>query len=197
MDRRIRAPRERQTSIHWSGWSAPGRSAVTPQRRPRPGRTAHQGHRDHRPLAAVRRRTQRRHPIPVLRQPRSTLDYRYQLDGDVLTIWAGERDSPAYYRGTFSPDGRSCWRRRIPVTSPDPRRLVVGRDPLTRASASHRPASAWSKDLAACPRAGAEPRARAAARPVASVAAGRRPRAGTRSAGLRPWIGRWRLPPFA
>jgi hypothetical protein len=29
-----------------------------------------------------------------------TLDYVYELEGDTLTIWAGERDSPAYYRGT-------------------------------------------------------------------------------------------------
>jgi hypothetical protein len=30
-----------------------------------------------------------------------TLDYVYELEGDTLTIWAGERGSPAYYRGTF------------------------------------------------------------------------------------------------
>jgi hypothetical protein len=34
-----------------------------------------------------------------------TLDYVYELEADTLTIWAGERDSPAYYRGTFSEDG--------------------------------------------------------------------------------------------
>jgi hypothetical protein len=34
-----------------------------------------------------------------------TLDYVYELKGDTLTIWGGERDSPAYYRGTFSDDG--------------------------------------------------------------------------------------------
>jgi hypothetical protein len=34
-----------------------------------------------------------------------TFDYVYQLDGDTLTIWGGERGSPAYYRGTFSADG--------------------------------------------------------------------------------------------
>ena len=37
----------------------------------------------------------------------STLDYTYHLDGDSLTIWAGDRGSPAYYEGTLSPDGRS------------------------------------------------------------------------------------------
>jgi hypothetical protein len=37
----------------------------------------------------------------------NTLDYVYELDGDTLTIWAGEKGSPAYYRGTFSPDGNS------------------------------------------------------------------------------------------
>lgn len=34
-----------------------------------------------------------------------TLDYVYELEGDTLTIWFGGRGSPAYYRGTFSPDG--------------------------------------------------------------------------------------------
>jgi hypothetical protein len=32
----------------------------------------------------------------------------YELEGDTLTIWAGEQGSPAYYRGTFSADGNSC-----------------------------------------------------------------------------------------
>ncbi len=36
-----------------------------------------------------------------------TLDYVYELDGDTLTIWGGERGSPAYYRGTFSDDGNT------------------------------------------------------------------------------------------
>ena len=34
-----------------------------------------------------------------------TLDYTYELIGDRLTIWGGERGSPAYYEGTFSEDG--------------------------------------------------------------------------------------------
>ncbi len=34
-----------------------------------------------------------------------TLDYVYELEGDTLTIWFGERGSPAYYRGTFDEDG--------------------------------------------------------------------------------------------
>jgi hypothetical protein len=34
-----------------------------------------------------------------------TLDYVYELEGDTLTIWGGEKGSPAYYRGTFSADG--------------------------------------------------------------------------------------------
>jgi hypothetical protein len=37
----------------------------------------------------------------------NTLDYVYELDGDTLTIWAGKKGSPAYYQGTFSPDGNS------------------------------------------------------------------------------------------
>jgi hypothetical protein len=34
-----------------------------------------------------------------------TLDYVYELEGDTLTIWGGQKGSPAYYRGTFSDDG--------------------------------------------------------------------------------------------
>ncbi|SEM61660.1 hypothetical protein [Nonomuraea pusilla] len=36
----------------------------------------------------------------------STLDYTYELAGDTLTIWAGDRGSPAYFKGVFSSDGR-------------------------------------------------------------------------------------------
>ena len=36
-----------------------------------------------------------------------TLDYVYELEGDTLTIWGGERGSPAYYRGTFSEDSNT------------------------------------------------------------------------------------------
>jgi hypothetical protein len=32
----------------------------------------------------------------------NTLDYVYELEGDTLTIWGGEKGSPAYFRGTFS-----------------------------------------------------------------------------------------------
>jgi hypothetical protein len=35
----------------------------------------------------------------------NTLDYVYELDGDTLTIWGGEKGSPAYYRGTLNADG--------------------------------------------------------------------------------------------
>ncbi len=34
-----------------------------------------------------------------------TLDYTYELVGDTLTIWMGERNSPAYYEGTFDESG--------------------------------------------------------------------------------------------
>ncbi len=37
----------------------------------------------------------------------NTLDYVYELDGDTLTIWAGEKGSPAYFKGTFSDDGNT------------------------------------------------------------------------------------------
>jgi hypothetical protein len=34
----------------------------------------------------------------------NTLDYVYELEGDALKIWAGEKGSPAYYEGTFGAD---------------------------------------------------------------------------------------------
>jgi hypothetical protein len=37
-----------------------------------------------------------------------TFDYVYEVEGDTLTIWAGEKGSPAYFRGTFSADGNNC-----------------------------------------------------------------------------------------
>jgi len=36
-----------------------------------------------------------------------TLDYVYELEGGALTIWAGEKGSPAYVKGTFSEDGNT------------------------------------------------------------------------------------------
>ncbi len=36
-----------------------------------------------------------------------TFDYVYELEGDTLTIWGGEKGSPAYYRGTFSANGNT------------------------------------------------------------------------------------------
>jgi hypothetical protein len=35
----------------------------------------------------------------------STLDYVYEMDGDTLTIWGGEKGSPAYFRGMFDASG--------------------------------------------------------------------------------------------
>ena len=35
----------------------------------------------------------------------NTLDYVYELNGDTLIIWGGEKGSPAYFKGTFSDDG--------------------------------------------------------------------------------------------
>lgn len=37
----------------------------------------------------------------------TTFDYVYELEGDTLTIWGGEKGSPAYYKGTFSADGNT------------------------------------------------------------------------------------------
>jgi hypothetical protein len=38
----------------------------------------------------------------------ATLDYVYEVEGDTLTIWGGERGSPANYQGRFSDDGTTC-----------------------------------------------------------------------------------------
>jgi hypothetical protein len=51
-------------------------------------------------------------PIPEIRTrvysylDGMTLDYVYELEGDTLTIWGGEKGSPSYYKGTFSEDGK-------------------------------------------------------------------------------------------
>jgi hypothetical protein len=37
----------------------------------------------------------------------NTLDYVYELEGDTLTIWGGQKGSPAYYKGRFSDDGNT------------------------------------------------------------------------------------------
>ncbi len=34
-----------------------------------------------------------------------TLDYVYEMEAGVLTIWAGEKGSPAYFRGQVDADG--------------------------------------------------------------------------------------------
>lgn len=36
-----------------------------------------------------------------------TLGYVCELDGDTMTIWMGEKGSPAMYTGTFSADGNT------------------------------------------------------------------------------------------
>lgn len=37
----------------------------------------------------------------------NTLDYVYELEGKTLTIWGGEKGSPAYFKGQFSADGKT------------------------------------------------------------------------------------------
>lgn len=37
----------------------------------------------------------------------ATFDYTYELTGDTLMIWFGDRGSLAYYKGTFSADGNT------------------------------------------------------------------------------------------
>ena len=34
-----------------------------------------------------------------------TFEYTYEMTGETLTIWGGDRGSPAYYKGTWSKDG--------------------------------------------------------------------------------------------
>lgn len=38
----------------------------------------------------------------------NTLDYVYELSKDTLTIWGGEKGSPAYFKCKFSDDGDTC-----------------------------------------------------------------------------------------
>jgi hypothetical protein len=60
------------------------------------------------PLAADQRRENLQRPYRVSRfydNMGNTLDYVYELEGDTLTIWGGEKGSPAYSKGTFSDDG--------------------------------------------------------------------------------------------
>jgi hypothetical protein len=37
----------------------------------------------------------------------STCDYVYEIQGNTLMIWFGEKGSPAFYKGTFSADGNT------------------------------------------------------------------------------------------
>jgi hypothetical protein len=37
----------------------------------------------------------------------NTLDYVYELEGDMLTVWGGEKGSPAYLKATIDPDGNT------------------------------------------------------------------------------------------
>ncbi len=51
----------------------------------------------------------------------NTIDYMYDVHGDTLIIWGGEKGSPAYYKRRFSPDGNTLtgewdlFRRRIRI----------------------------------------------------------------------------------
>ncbi len=38
----------------------------------------------------------------------NTLDYVYEVDKGTLTIWGGQKGSPAYFKGKFSDDGNTC-----------------------------------------------------------------------------------------
>ncbi len=36
-----------------------------------------------------------------------TFEYTYEVDDETLTIWGGEKGSPAFYKGTWSSDGNT------------------------------------------------------------------------------------------
>jgi hypothetical protein len=36
-----------------------------------------------------------------------SFEYTYEVDDETLTIWGGEKGSPAYYKGTWSADGNT------------------------------------------------------------------------------------------
>ena len=36
-----------------------------------------------------------------------TFEYTYEVDDETLTIWGGEKGSPAFYKGTWSADGNT------------------------------------------------------------------------------------------
>lgn len=38
----------------------------------------------------------------------NTPEYVYEVDKDTLTIWGGQKGSPAYFKGKFSDDGNTC-----------------------------------------------------------------------------------------
>jgi hypothetical protein len=38
----------------------------------------------------------------------NTLDYVYELEGDTLTVWGGEKGSPAFMRATIDADGNAA-----------------------------------------------------------------------------------------
>ena len=38
----------------------------------------------------------------------NTLDYVYEVEKDTLTIWGGQKGSPAYFKGKLSDDGDTC-----------------------------------------------------------------------------------------
>ncbi|MBE0448521.1 MAG: DUF1579 family protein [Actinobacteria bacterium] len=37
----------------------------------------------------------------------NTLDYVYEVDGDTLTIWGGEKGSPAHFKSKYTEDGNT------------------------------------------------------------------------------------------
>jgi len=44
----------------------------------------------------------------------ATLDHTYELEDDTLRVWIGERNSTAYYEGTFTTAAPSSWRLAPP-----------------------------------------------------------------------------------
>jgi hypothetical protein len=61
----------------------------------------------------------RRPPADVYTNQGDTLAYVCELEGDTMTIWMGEKGSPAVYSGTFSADGNTIGRGTLARLPPE------------------------------------------------------------------------------
>ena|ERR1700687_3970615 len=82
----------------------------------------------------------------------NTLDYVYEMNGDTLTIWGGDKGSPAYFKGKFSDGGDTNtgeWfypggggykstMKRVEATRGNPRTTRRARQITVRGNRAHR-----------------------------------------------------------